>query len=458
MDYSYEKELLELIAGETDEEALKAALANYHLYDVAQALLEVTEEERIRVYQALGEVETAELFGFYEDKDELISELDEEHAAKILDEMEAPDVVEILSEIEEEDRDRITSLMDDEARELVERIEAYDEEAVGSYMTDDLITLTEGQTVPSATGQMIKQAGEKDNILTLFVTDKDGVYMGAVELQKLIRARRDDSFDDLIMRSYPFVYDDEIMGDCVDRLKEYAEDIIPVLNRSGVLVGALTADTISEVAEDEIREDYAKLGGLTADEETEESVISAVKNRLPWLILLLFLGLAVSSVVGLFEGVIASLPVLVFFQTMILGMAGNAGTQSLAVAVMRLSSGKEKQGGLRELPVGLINGLIMGVVAFGVVFLYLALWGKEVIEGAGFSMSHAALTGGAVGISLAVSIAIAAFVGSALPRLLTRIGVDPAVASGPFITTLNDVVAVAVYYGLCFGIFGNYII
>lgn len=455
MSREYKKELTLIIQTVTDTERLYDELSNYHLYDIASALYEVTEEDRRRVYSVLGDKDTAELFTYLDDAEEFISELEANEAAKIIEEMEPPDAAELLLDVEEEDREKITSLMDSEAVDSLKRTEAYGEDKVGSYMTDNYVALSVNSTVPSAMSEMIRQAGENDNIQTLFVTDTDGIYRGAVELKELILSRRQDSFSDLIKGAYPFVYDDEEMEEVVDRLKEYAEDSFPVLDRAKRLVGALTGEIIAERADEQIREDYAKLGGLAGEED--ESVMRSVKNRLPWLLLLLFLGIAVSSVVGLFEGVIASLPVLVFFQTMILGMAGNAGTQSLAVSVLRLSSGRRRGGLYREITIGLCNGVIMGIIATAVVFLYVTTLRLEVISGAGFSAAHALLAGGAVGISMLISIAIATLGGASLPRLLSRLGIDPAVASGPFITTLNDVIAVMVYYGLCLGLFSAYI-
>ena len=310
MSREYAKELLEIIRSVTDSERLYDELSNYHLYDVASALYEATESERLRVYAALGEKETAELFSYLDDAEEFLAELGADGAAKILDEMEPPDAIELLLDVEDEDRELITSLMDEEAKDLIQRAESYEEGKVGGYMTDNFVSLSLNSSVPSAMSEMIRQAGERDNILTLFVTDDRGIYCGAVELKELILSRKEDDFSDLIIKSYPYVYDDAEMRDVIEKLKEYAEDSIPVLDRSGRLVGALTGEIVAEVADEQMREDYAKLGGLGGEED--ESVLRSVKSRLPWLLLLLFLGIAVSTVVGLFESVIASLPVLVF--------------------------------------------------------------------------------------------------------------------------------------------------
>ena len=207
--------------------------------------------------------------------------------------------------------------------------------------------------------------------------------------------------------------------------------------------------------EDEFEEDYAKFGGLTEEEEQEEPVRLSVRKRLPWLIILLLLGITVSAVTGIFETVIATIPAIVFFQSMILGMAGNVGTQSLAVTIRTLSDMESEEDVrwrrkqiLKELRIGFINGILIGMVAFIVVLGYLAIMRQEIIAGHGYLVADSLIVAGVIGVSMLVSITLSGFIGTALPMLLSRLHIDPAVASGPFITTLNDIIAVVVYYGL----------
>jgi magnesium transporter len=219
-----------------------------------------------------------------------------------------------------------------------------------------------------------------------------------------------------------------------------------VLDRENRLCGVLTALDLSDLIEDEIEEDYAKLGGLSSEEDLREPLRRSIGKRLPWLIVLFGLGLLVSSVVGVFNTVVDSLPIIVSFQSLILGMAGNVGTQSLAVTIRALSEdkGREVQS-LRlvgkEARVGLCNGLLLGILSFGLIGVYLWLMKGETARLA-FSVSLC------TGVALLISMLLSAIFGTLIPILLKKTGIDPAVASGPFITTVNDLVAVVTYYGL----------
>lgn len=163
--------------------------------------------------------------------------------------------------------------------------------------------------------------------------DESGKFSGAIDLKDLIIARQNDSLDALIIYSYPYLFADEKISDCIEKIKDYAEDSLPVLNQSRQIIGIITAQDVVEAVDDEMGEDYAKLAGLTAEEDLNETTRQSIKKRLPWLMILLVLGMLVSSVVGAFEGVVAILPIVICFQSLVLDMAGNVGTQSLAVTI-----------------------------------------------------------------------------------------------------------------------------
>ena len=250
------------------------------------------------------------------------------------------------------------------------------------------------------------------------------------------------------------------MSDCLEKIRDYSETSFPVISRDGELLGVLTLDSLIEATVDEFEEDYAKLGGLTEEEDIDESVFVSIKKRIPWLIVLLFLGLLVSSVVGAFEAVIAMVPVIVFFQSMILGMAGNVGTQSLAVTIRNISNDsfdsdkkKQRKSIFKELKIGFSNGLLMGIISFIFVLLYLVITKKEINIGAGYVFRDSLLVSGIIGVSMLIAITLASIIGTIFPIILFKLKIDPAVASGPFITTMNDIVAVLVYYGLTYLLF-----
>ena len=294
--------------------------------------------------------------------------------------------------------------------------------------------------------ELIEQAGENDNISTIYVIDDEDKFYGAIDLKDLIIAREYTDLEDLISHSYPYVKDHEKVADCIEQIKDYAEDSIPVLQEDGTIAGIITSQDIVEAVDDEMGEDYAKLAGLTAEEDLNEKLTESVKKRLPWLVILLFLGMVVSSVVGAFEAVVAVIPIVMCFQSLILDMAGNVGTQSLAVTIRvlmdeELTAKQKLMLVVKEMKIGFVNGLFLGVMAWLFLGIYIC-----VIKG--YPIHHALLVSGCVGIALVTAMVISSMVGTLIPMFFKKINVDPAVASGPLITTVNDLVAIVVYYGL----------
>ena len=239
----------------------------------------------------------------------------------------------------------------------------------------------------------------------------------------------------------------------MEKIKGYAEDSIPVLDDNNHILGVITSQDIIEVVDDEMGDDYAKLAGLTSEEDLNETLFTSMKKRLPWLIVLLGLGICVSSVVGIFEAVVAQVAIIVCFQSLILDMAGNVGTQSLAVTIRvlmdeELKTSQKIQLILKEMRVGFCNGLLLGTLSFLLIGLY--VW-KVKKYGMMFSLA----VSGCVGVALLVAMVISSFVGTIVPMFFHKIKIDPAVASGPLITTVNDFVAVITYYGLAWTLLIN---
>ncbi len=257
----------------------------------------------------------------------------------------------------------------------VKMLLSYDEKEIGSYMTTNFVCIQEGLSVRQAMSELVRQAGVHDNIMTLYVVDADGCFAGAIDLKKLIIARENDDLGDIILRSYPSVEAHERIEDCAGRIVDYAEDSIPVLDSSRRLLGVITSEDLVEIVDNELGEDYAKLAGLTAEEDLMEPTGRSMKKRLPWLIVLLGLGMLVSSVVGVFEGVVAALPIVICFQSLVLDMAGNVGTQSLAVTIRVLMdenvTGRQKMMLLgKEMKIGLLNGGLLGILALVLLGVY----------------------------------------------------------------------------------------
>lgn len=441
----YVQELVELIRSDESEKEIAEQIDNYHDNDIASALDELNGYERRRLYQILGVERVSEIFAYLDDVGKYLDELELEKAADILENMDADDAVDVLEEVDEETRNQLIELMDEESKEDINLIRSYDEDEIGSIMTTNYIEISRKLTIKQAMRELISQAEENDNITTIYVKDDDNSFYGAINLKDLIIARNYVALDSLISQSYPFVRDHEQITDCIERLKDYAEDSIPVVNEANEIIGVITAQDIVEVVDDEMGEDYAMFAGMTEEADLEESVFESIKKRLPWLVVLLALSMCVSTITGLFESVISQLAIIVSFQSLILGMSGNVGTQSLAVTIRVLMDenleSKQKLGMMfKEMRVGFCNGLILGILSLAFIGAYIWIFKGKTPEYA-FAISAC------VGIALVLSMTISSLVGTIVPIFFHEIHVDPAVASGPLITTVNDLVAVVTYYG-----------
>lgn len=364
----YVEELIEIIRAGLSREELVDWLFDYHDNDIADALELLTPEERKRLYSALGAERVAEIFAYLDDGDVYLKELSLKQQAKVISEMDSDDAVDILEEVDDDTKCKILGMLDKEASEDVQLLLSYDEDEIGSYMTTNFILIHNDLTVREAMRELVKQAGENDNISTIYVVDRAEQYYGAIEPQDLIIAREHTELEDLISRSYPYVVDHEKISECIEKIKDYAEDSIPVLLEDRSIGGIITTQDIVEIVDDEMGDDYAKLAGLTAEEDLNETTRESIRKRLPWLVIL---------------------------------------------TVMAL--------------------LFLGA--------YIHLF-------KGFSLGYSMMISACVGVSLVGAMVVSGLVGTLTPIFFKKVGVDPAVASGPLITTINDLVTIVVYYGL----------
>lgn len=443
---NFVEELLEIIRSSMGEQELLERLSDYHDNDIAGAVEQLTGEERERLWTVLGIEKTAEIFAYLEDVDKYFNELGPDSTAKIISFMDSDDAVDVLEEMDDSAQEQIVALLDEETSRDVQMLLSYEDDEIGSKMTNNFIMIDNALSIRQAMKELVRQAGDHDNISTIYVTDKQGCFHGAVDLKDLITAREGEELEKIISTSYPYVNDHEKISDCIEMLKDYAEDSIPVINEQNRILGIITAHDVVEAVDEEFGDDYAKLAGLTAEEDLSETTYQSMKKRLPWLVVLLFLGMAVSSVVGVFETVVAVLPIVICFQSLILDMAGNVGTQSLAVTIRvlmdeNLTTSQKFHLVSKEIKVGFSNGLVLGMMAFIFIGCYVCLLKHNPV-------GNAFLISACVGVALMAAMVISSMVGTLIPMLFHKIKVDPAVASGPLITTINDLVAVIAYYGL----------
>ncbi len=442
----FAEKILRIIRSSPSMEEMREQLRDYHDNDIAQSLKYLNRAERNLLYSALDAEWLAEIISYIDDPVEYVDEIGIDKLSAIINEMDADDAVDLWESIDESVKVKLRPMIDDQTKAAILLINSYDDNEVGSLITTNYICIHQSLTIRQAMHELVRQAGENDNIATIYVVDGRNRFCGAIDLKDLIVARENVPLDSLISYAYPYLLDHEKISDSIEKIKDYAEDSLPVLNRDKKIIGIITAQDVVEAVDDELGEDYAKLAGLSAEEDLNETIAESIKKRLPWLIILLFLGMGVSTVVGAFEGVVAVLPVVICFQSLILDMAGNVGTQSLAVTIRVLMdenlSAKDKLHlAAKEMKVGSCNGALLGVMALVFLGVYIVLF-------KGYSAANAFLISGCVGLSLLAAIVISSLVGTLVPMLFHKVKIDPAVASGPLITTINDLVAVVTYYGL----------
>lgn len=442
----YTEKIAGILRSNLTPKSMKDSLLSYHENDIASALELIGLNERERLYRILDAETLAGILEYTDDPADYINELSIRKKVAVLSQFEISDAVNVLHTMDKHDRDTIIDLLDDELKREIVLLSSFDDDEIGGKMSTNYVAIPSGCSVREAMRELIRQAADNDNISTIYVIDEDGTLIGAIELKDLIIARENTPIEDITMTSYPYVYANEQTDSCIERIRGYSEDSIPVLSPDNKLEGVLTSQTLTELVGDALEDDYAKLGGLSAEEDIEEPIKKSVFKRLPWLVVLLGLGLIVSTVVGAFEEVVAQLAVIVSFQSLILDMAGNVGTQSLAVTIRvlmdeRVSKKQKLRLVAKEAGVGFVNGLILGLLSFVLIGAYMVFFKNQP---ALFSFSVSLCTG----ISLFAAIMLSSVTGTVVPICFKKLSIDPAVASGPLITTINDLVAVVTYYGL----------
>ncbi len=447
---NHAEDLLAIINSGLSNKEIKERLSYYHDNDVAEIISSLSSERRKKLYKILGVESVSRIFAYLEDANEYLLELGSDMAADILESMDADDAIEILDDLSEERKNEILPLLEPEAKEDIELIDSYNDGQIGSIMTTNFVYIKNTYSVKQAMRSVISQASENDNITTIYVVNENEEFYGAIELRDLVIAREKTPLDSIITTNYPYLYASEDTKDCIERLKEYEEDSFPVLDNFNKLLGIITAPDLVVAVDEQLGENYAKFAGLTEEEDLNEPLFKSVKKRIPWLFILLFLGTLVATVIQSFQAHIpTSLLIIYTFQSLILGMSGNSGTQSLAVTIRLINDEdltfKEKfKFVFKEIKVASLNGIIIGLIAFLVIGLYVQFIEKSFVQDfnvSGFSISLC------IGVSLFISMVIAGLDGALIPLIFKKLGIDPAVASGPLITTVNDLFAVLVYYG-----------
>jgi magnesium transporter len=455
------KEMLDEWNHQMDSDKLKQALLNddlerfreefleLHPYDQATFFKELDEEIRTKIYHYLSPEEMASLFENLEievdEYKDVLSEMTPDYAADMLSNMYADDAVDVLNELDKDQVASYLTIMDDEAAQEIKELLHYEEYTAGSIMTTEFIAISKNQTVRSAMVILKNEAPRAETIYYVYVVDEDKCLVGVISLRDLIISDDDIMVSEIMNDRVVSVSVSEDQEEVARRIRDYNFLAVPVVDFQNHLLGIITVDDIVDVMDEEASDDYSKLAGISDVDTLDRNPFSAARKRLPWLVILLFLGMMTASLIGRFEETLNKVAILATFIPLIAGMAGNTGTQALAVAVRGIATGEiENENKLkliiREAGTGLITGTTCGILVMGIVFF----WQGDFFLGL------------LVGVSIFSTLIVATLAGSFIPLLMHRFHVDPAVASGPFITTINDIISILIYFGMA-TMFMNYL-
>lgn len=438
------EKVLELIQAK-DDLPLMHYIEELHPADIAEVIWELEDPERDKLFgilswQAASRV-LEELDG--ETFSDLIRTLTKDQKVKILDLMSQDDIVDHLSELTEERRREIISLLDSEDAEDVRELLIYDEDTAGGIMTKDFVALDKDKTIYKAIETLREEGPDAETIYYVYVVDKTEKLMGVVTLRELIVSKPNRLIEDIMIDNIISVNINMDQEEVAKVFSKYDFLAVPVVDDDEVLQGIITIDDIIDVIEEEATEDIMKLAGTSeTEEELEEekvflSIWLSIKARLPWLVITIFGGLITASVVGGYQDALDKYSTLTLFMPLLAGMGGNVGTQSSTVTVRSIAMGHiQGMESFKVLFQEIVIGLSVGLICSFIVAIVSFVWKTEMILSV------------IIGVSMWANIVTAASIGTIVPLVFRRIGVDPAVASAPFITTTIDITGLTIYFTL----------
>ena len=413
-------------------------LGEVHYADIAEIIEEINTDEAIYLIKLLDSDVTSDVIAELDedDREKILKGLSSKEIADEIEELDTDDAADIISELSEEQKKEVISHIEDEehAKEIVELLR-YDEDTAGGLMAKELVKVNENWNVLTCVKEMRAQAEEVTRVHSIYVVDDNDILKGRLSLKDLLTTSTRSPITDVFIKNVDSVNVDEEAEDVAKIMQKYDLEAIPVVDELGRLVGRITIDDIVDVIKEEAEKDYQMAAGISQDVEADDTIWELTKARLPWLVLALFGGFISVSVLGGFSDAMASYPVLFYFTPLIAAMAGNVGVQSSAIIVQGLANDSLK-GSLfkrlvKEVLQGLLNGFVLALLLMSAGMFFL-----------GFEFK----VGLTVAISLISVIIIASIIGTFVPIILDKRGIDPALATGPFITTSNDIFGILIYF------------
>ena len=432
----YLEKVVQLIAN-NDRIALRQLLKDLHFADVAELLEELNSEQATFLIKSLeSEITSEALMELDEDdREKILNRLSPIEIAKEIEEMDTDDAADVVAELDDHIQKKVIEKIEDEehASDIVELL-TYEEDTAGALMAKELVKVKETWTVAGCVREMRRQAENVTRVHSIYVTDKDDKLKGRLSLKDLLTASAKTHISDVYIPKVDYVSVHAKDEEVAKIMQKYDLEAIPVVDQEGVLVGRITIDDIIDFIKEEAEKDYQLAAGISQDVEADDNIYQLTKARLPWLILGLLGGLGSVYILQGFDEALSNYPILFFFTPLIAAMAGNVGVQSSAIIVQGLANGVVKGSMfnrlLKEVGLALINGSVLGIL----VVLFGALVDQE------FIVSFT------IALSMLSVIIIASLIGTFVPIILDRKGIDPAIATGPFITTSNDIFGIFLFF------------
>lgn len=437
----YDEELLNRLLDENDIDQFRDEFLSMHNYEQSEYFEDTDENNRQKIFEFLSPKEVANFFDQLdiddEDYEELFDKINANYASHVLEEMSYDNSVDILNKLSKPKVASLLTLMDKDEANEIKALLHYEEDTAGGIMTTEYISLKTTTPVKEALMHVKEQAPDAETIYVIFAVNEAGQLVGVLSLRDLITAENDSYIEDVMSERVISVNVADDQEDVAQVIRDYDFIAVPVIDYQTHLLGIITIDDILDVMDEEASEDYSRLAGVSDIDSTSDSVIKTASKRLPWLIVLTFLGMITATILGSFEDTLSQVALLAAFIPIISGMSGNSGTQSLAVSVRNISTGEINEQSkfklaLREAGSGFLSGLVCSVVLFLIIVV---IYRQPLL---------ALIVGG----SLTCAMTVGTLVGSMIPLIMNKFKIDPAVASGPFITTINDIVSMLIYFGL----------
>ncbi|HBK0413287.1 TPA: magnesium transporter [Staphylococcus pseudintermedius] len=437
----FNKALLDDFIAKGDIDGFREEFLALHSYEQSEYFEISDDDVRQKMYRFLSPEEVSEFFENLEideeDYEALFETMNATYASQVLEQMSYDNAVDILNQLSKKKIASLLMLMNHEEAKEIKALLHYDEDTAGGIMTTEYISLTINTPVHEALMRVKDQAPDAETIYVIFVVDEDKKLVGVISLRDLIIAENDAYIEDIMSERVISANVADDQEDVAQTMRDYDFIAMPVVDYQNHLLGIITIDDIVDVMDEEASEDYSRLAGVSDIDSTDDTIFQTALKRLPWLLILTVLGMITASILGSFEETLEKVALLAAFIPIISGMSGNSGTQSLAVSVRNISTGdiKEKSKiklALRESGSGFLTGITCAVSLSLIIML---LYGQP----------YLALI---VGTSLTIAMTVGTTIGSVIPLVINRLGIDPAVASGPFITTINDIVSMLIYFGL----------